>query len=283
MEKTLHLFHGKNTFQISSSFFNSKVGKWEPIIEKWEFDLELELGQVTEFKKKIDITNSHQDALNINISDEMVTHFNSFCLSIFQLGVIFLTWRDWNESFIQFKAPVDLALSRKTTMSASKMLSSISSQKENDNVEHVSPFTIWNDTGYPLHIEPYVAGTHLTGISCTKKLDLKPGDKKDLIMDWSIERIFESSSKEIILERLQVSAGIEHPVFGVIEIPNIDIHNFGIKKRRLGVKQMTKTFPFICEVFTDNKKKLVRFSSPIRVQNSMSKPIYVGFSSYSSC
>jgi len=73
LEKTLHLLHGKNTFQVSSSFYNSKVGKWEPIIEKWEFDLELELGEVTEYKKKVDITNSHQDALNINISDEMVT------------------------------------------------------------------------------------------------------------------------------------------------------------------------------------------------------------------
>lgn len=72
LEKTLHLFHGKNTFQISSSFFNSKVGKWEPIVEKWEFNLDLELGEITKFKKRIDITNSNQDILNINISDEMV-------------------------------------------------------------------------------------------------------------------------------------------------------------------------------------------------------------------
>jgi len=188
-----------------------------------------------------------------------------------------LAWRDWNENFVKTKVPNDSSLpSLQRSNSSLKMLNAIT-KKEDNNIEHVSPFTIWNDTGYPLHIEPYLAGTHLNGISCTHKMDLKPGQKQDLIMDWSIERIFESSTKESTLERLQVTAWIEHPTFGAIEIPNIDIHNFGVKKRRLAVKELTRTFPFICDVFTHNKKKLVRFSSPILIRNSMPKPIYVKF------
>ncbi len=71
-EKTHHLLHGKNSLQVSSSFFNSQVGKWEPIIEKWAFNLEFEIGEMADFKKKLSISSSDQEPLNINVSDEMV-------------------------------------------------------------------------------------------------------------------------------------------------------------------------------------------------------------------
>ena len=71
-ESFQHLLQGKNVFQISSSFYNSKVGKWEPIIEKWAFKLESEFGAAAEYNQKIDILHDNDDTLNINISDEMV-------------------------------------------------------------------------------------------------------------------------------------------------------------------------------------------------------------------
>jgi len=151
----------------------------------------------------------------------------------------------------------------------------ISNQSEDNKVEHVSPFTIWNDTGYLLHVEPYLMGTNIKGISCTKKLDLQPGEQQDLIMDWTVERIFEASLKESLLERLQMSVWIEHPIYGAVQIPNIDIHNFGIKKRNVDVGEFKEFVPVICEVFSSKNKKFVRFGSSVVVQNSLPKPVYV--------
>lgn len=71
-DKSIHLLQAKNNLEISSSFYNSKVGKWEPIIEKWSFILEIDFGLYQEYKKRLDIANNNGDAFNINISDEMV-------------------------------------------------------------------------------------------------------------------------------------------------------------------------------------------------------------------
>ena len=75
-EKSIHLLQGKNSLEISSSFYNSKVGKWEPIIEKWGFVLEIDFGLYQEYKKKVDIVSNHDDVLNLNVSDEMVLSVN---------------------------------------------------------------------------------------------------------------------------------------------------------------------------------------------------------------
>lgn len=167
-----------------------------------------------------------------------------------------------------------LTSQQKMAASQQKMSALLSGEEIND-VEYVSPFTIWNDTGYPLTVEPSIVGTHMKGISCKKKLYLPSGDQQDLLMEWNIDRIFEASTKESVLERMKVTVWLEHPVYGTVCIPHIDIHNFGTKKRKLEFKQMKKEFPIICNVFNFKKKKLVRFSSPIVIKNSLPKPLLV--------
>lgn len=154
-------------------------------------------------------------------------------------------------------------------------MSALLSSDETNDVEYISPFTIWNDTGYLLHVEPFIIGTHMKGITCKKKLIIAPGEQQDLLMEWNIDRIFEASTKESVLERMKVSVWLEHPIYGTVSIPNIDIHNFGTKKRKLEFKLIKKEFPIICNVFNYKKKKLVRFSSPIVIKNSLPKPIIV--------
>jgi len=262
-EKSLHLLQGKNIFMASSSFYNSKVGKWEPIIEKWEFKLETEFGAAAEYNQKIDILNENQDPLNINISDEMVK-------------IILRTWREWNESFNQFRNP--LRKQSLTSAQVSAKLHKISQDlttQEISNVEQVSPFTIWNDTGYPLYIESHIAGARMKGVACKDRLDLRPGEQLPLIVEMTADRIFEASTKENILERLKVSVNLQHPVYGLIAIPNIDVHNFGVKKRRIELKDIKKVCPIVCHVYTHKKKKFVRFSSPIIIENGLPKPLVV--------
>lgn len=161
--------------------------------------------------------------------------------------------------------------------SKQRLIALLSEEAAND-AEYISPFAIWNDTGYPLHVEPHVIGTHMKGVSCKAKLDLKPGEQRDLLMEWNIERIFEASTKESVLERMKISVWLEHPQFGMISIPQIDIYNFGTKRRKLEFKGAKKEFPIVCNVFNYKKKKLVRFSSPIIVKNSLPKKALVSFS-----
>ena len=207
-----------------------------------------------------------------------------------------LTWKDWDESFNQFTvdsrkfttaaltpiAPpkvdsLSISTASKTSLASSQKMSALLSTDDINDVEYVSPFTIWNDTGYPLHVDPFIIGTAMRGITCKKKLDLAPGDQQDLLMEWNIDRIFEASTKESVLERMKVSVWLEHPVYGTVSIPQIDIHNFGTKKRKLEFKLMKKEFPIICNVFNYKKKKLVRFSSPMVIKNSLPKLVIVSF------
>jgi len=263
-DKSIHLLQAKNNLEISSSFYNSKVGKWEPIIEKWSFILEIDFGLYQEYKKRLDIANNNGDAFNINISDEM-------------LKVLLLTMKDWNESFSQLNNNSTRKFSVSVTKpyTSNRVIGALLSDENANNVEYVSPFTIWNDTGYPLHVNSEIIGTHLKGISCKKKLDLKPGEQQDLLMEWNIDRIFEASTQESVLERMKVSVVLEHPIYGMVTIPNIDIHNFGTKKRKLEFRLIKKEFPIICNVFNYKKKKLVRFSSPIVIKNSLPKLVIV--------
>lgn len=83
--------------------------------------------------------------------------------------------------------------SRLMTSTSRKVLKEIS-KEQLSNIEYVSPCTIWNDTGYPIHVDPVLLGTDTRGISSKKPLDLAPGDEADLMMEWDIDRMFEAST-----------------------------------------------------------------------------------------
>jgi hypothetical protein len=46
---------------------------WEPLLEKWSFELELDFGATNKYKKRIDLL-ADQKSLNLDISDEMVIY-----------------------------------------------------------------------------------------------------------------------------------------------------------------------------------------------------------------
>ena len=79
------------------------------------------------------------------------------------------------------------------TTTSRKVLEEIS-KEQMSNVEYVSPCTIWNDTGYCIHVEPALLGADMRGVNAKKVLDLLPGDESDLLMEWDIDRMFEAST-----------------------------------------------------------------------------------------
>ena len=63
-------------FVFSSSYYNTKISRWEPVIEKWALFYEIENLTIkdkikTSNKLTINFTNPYND-LNINVSQEFV-------------------------------------------------------------------------------------------------------------------------------------------------------------------------------------------------------------------
>ena len=126
-----------------------------------------------------------------------------------------------------------------------------------------------------MRVEAIIVGADMKGLDFERKMSLEPGEEKDLLMEWSIDRIFEISQNQSVLERMKVSLEIDHPTAKNLSISNIDIHNLGTKRRKLTFASTKKQVPLVCNVFNYKKKKLVRFSSPMIVKNSLNIPIVV--------
>jgi hypothetical protein len=62
---------GGNVISVWASFYNGKVGFWEPIIENWNFMANLDISFEKESWNKVKIISNDND-LNLNISDEFV-------------------------------------------------------------------------------------------------------------------------------------------------------------------------------------------------------------------
>lgn len=265
-------FYGKNKFEISSSFFNPRVGMWEPILEKWPFLLELEFISGDDSKQKIDLA-TEEKSLNINISDELVQ-------------TLLTSYYDWTQNFKEppkknttardsILGNLNLMRTRTTTSMSKNLLQFLSIQEMNSEVEYVSPCTIWNDTGYPILVDPIVSGLNTkktTGFD--PRIQIDPGQEKQLLIEWSIDKIFDASTNQSVLDRLKVNVKIDFPSDSC-DIFNIDLHNFGTKRSKINLIRMKKQFSIVCNVFNHMNKKLVRFSSPVVIKNSLSIPLYI--------
>jgi hypothetical protein len=244
---------------------------WEPVLERWPFILEIDFQSTHEYKKKIDIV-AEKAALNLDISDEL-------------LQVLLTTSYDWGKKFEEIpkmvedsrKTPYgevrDTRTRTMTTMSK-KLLDFLSRDENNNEVEYVSPCTIWNDTGYPMQIEPVVYGKSTKKTEFDPNLSLDPGEERDLLMESSIDKIFESSTNQNVLEKMLANVSID--IAGEkCSIHNIDIYNLGTKRNRINLITQKVQLPFICNVFNYKNKKLVRFSSTVVIKNELNLDIVV--------
>lgn len=132
-------------------------------------------------------------------------------------------------------------------------------RKEADIISH---YTIWNDIGYPIIVEPKVIGVHPKDILLKQNIKVQPGEKKDLSLEWV----------RTGLEKAILDVKIEHPIFGEIPMNGFEIADVGTAKREIEISSEEK-YNLISHVYHHKHKKFIRFTSPIIIENTLQIPI----------
>lgn len=263
-EKSVDFIQGKIKLYFSSNYFNSRASMWEPIIETWPFILDIDISRTGELHRRIDII-SDKD-LNLNFSDE-------------QVQMLLTAYYDWMTRFqdisvttigpVEELNPKDIdneEISRRSSRTMTSLDAGL--EKKTNEVEYISPYTIWNDTGYVIRVKPIIRDREEIKITLT----LESGDEKDLLMESSIHKIFESSSNQNVLNSNKTNVEIAFPG-ETICLNDIDVHNIGSKSFVLTLN--SKTFPIVCSVYNYKTKKLVRFSSTVVIKNLLNISFFV--------
>lgn len=136
-----------------------------------------------------------------------------------------------------------------------------------NKVEYISACSIWNDTGYPIELEPNFPSSD----KIVKKLKIDFDEKKDLLIEWGFDKMDFSSG---ILENLKGNVFVEKSPSERIEYYNLDISNFG---SRIKVPDSKSNLELLCSISNQNNKKIVRISSPYIISNDLSIDILVQF------
>jgi hypothetical protein len=262
-EKNKDLFQGRIKLYLSANYFNSRASMWEPIIESWPFTLDIDMTKTNEMHRRIDII-SDKD-LNFNFSDE-------------QVQILLTAYYDWMQRFQEISEKIkeqelrtrepseDGEMSRRSSRTITSFDSAY--EKKSNEVEYVSPYTIWNDTGYKITVKPLFRERKDLDIT----LVLESGDERDLLMESSIHKIFESSSNQNVLNSNKAKVEIAFPGEN-IELSDIDVHNIGSKSTDIVLN--SKRFPVVCSVYNYRTKKLVRFSSTLVIKNLLNVPFFI--------
>lgn len=137
---------------MSSTFYNPTIGVWEPIIERCTFALDMSLNERSNPKKYIILEmNSPNEILNFNVSAQMVNIFHKTQMS----------WvREMNAKHNDLN-PFARALTKSVFEEDRKedldiigpRFTTIHSSQTTESIDHVSPYTIRNETGFPIEVE----------------------------------------------------------------------------------------------------------------------------------
>jgi len=140
----------------------------------------------------------------------------------------------------------------------------VTAGKVSDKVDTgVSRYQIWNDTGYPIIIKPK-EDLHTSTI---KELHLEPNQKKDLLVEHSVDEILTQS----VLYRMRVSLVINLSPEESIEVESFDVHQHGVQK----IAEVGEGLPIISNVYPQHHKKIIRISSPMILESHVEVPLFV--------
>lgn len=167
-----------------------------------------------------------------------------------------------------------MASSSLARLSVSDNVSSLFFGGDSHEVEYVSQHTVWNDTGYPISVEPSTEVSNDSDL-VKNKLLLAPGERKDLMLEWDLNKMFEASLNENILDKVKIDVWLDHPKNGSACLKDINIQNVGNKQLEVFFNSDNLQFPLICSVSNYKRKKLVRFNSPYIIHNSLSSLLLV--------
>lgn len=279
--------------RFSASYYNPKSTKWEPIIEKSDLLIDIASNALASPHFQIIInscikegdedspasksspkgkqgTNEEVDnPLNINVSTQMI---NVLLKS--------LTLLSDNKTEVQ-KATVKHTMSIIDPMNNALLSESILDQQEQpiDNMEHVSPFTIRNETGYPVTF-CRVNGEDSDSSKKFKEYHLQNGESTNLQIETTKDEMFslDQDNASLLINNMRIDVNIfgKDAIYGKEPLSkiNVDLARMRMKRYKLIKNQILH---MISEVDLDKKsnRKLIVLSSPLVIYNKTIKELNV--------
>ena len=252
---------------LACSYFNSVPSQWEPIIEKFGLDFAVVMEQNPKMQISLS-TNQSFKTFQLNISEQMVSTLYS----------TMMTWQNGLEPAASKKKTQNQAFALLQTTAKSKKL------EQEDIIDFVSPYTIMNQTGYPINVQAdktkqELAKAGVSAVKLAKKVyHIQNNDSTQYKMEADIEEVQETKNlDDFNINTNKIKVHILHPTLKFAEIKGIDIDrpNVMIHKLQLLGDPSNKTpYVLVSDVRIVKQKKILTLTSPYRVKNHIPEQIF---------
>ncbi|KAL4496109.1 hypothetical protein ABPG72_015531 [Tetrahymena utriculariae] len=256
--------------QFSAEYYNPRVGLWEPIIEKVGFNIDYIQSEFNNIRQLIAVElNSNYSAFNVTFSTQF-------------LSIVTKCTKTVKKEILQ-------DTKKERSYSTDSLEEQKQSGSQDEIFQHVSPYTVRNETGYPIEVETdlssMLAAVQRNSIKMADqkiyKCQLKNFEEKNFEIDLQeSEMINDPNSKETFVFKKtseQVKAKVLVPGQKLKFIEQIDLDKVRNRLRPCKNESGKKLFEVITEVKLDmiSSKKVLNISSPYYFINQCNKQVSI--------
>ena len=292
-------------FTTSAFYYNPYVSHWEPILESVGFMIDLNYSEKGNPKiySVIQMNEKNNDVLNINVSLDMLRVLHKTAKQwLNDANAIFAIANKENSSgsfnhnnsrkFEEFKSEREttrsstgykeiacstlesrVAPARDSSFDPLKRKNSVLLVEEEDIVEYVSPYTIKNETGYPVEIERDYG---LLNADLTKpklRYMLQNGHTMNFQFETDFESIFNKEGK--IRNHKKIKFRVLHPKVEFQSIEKIDLDYLRTRKLECVARGNALSFTVLTNLSFMGSGKCLTISSELIFNNSTDQKIQV--------
>ncbi|KAL4498677.1 hypothetical protein ABPG73_003474, partial [Tetrahymena malaccensis] len=256
--------------QFSAEYYNPRVGLWEPIIEKVGFNIDYIQSEFNNIRQLIAVElNSNYTAFNVTFSTQF-------------LSIVTKCTKTVKKEILQ-------DTKKERSYSTDSLEEQKQSGSQDEAFQHVSPYTVRNETGYPIEVETdlssMLAAVQRNSIKMADqkiyKCQLKNFEEKNFEIDLQeSEMINDPNQKETFVFKKtseQVKVKVNVPGQKLKYIEQIDLDKVRNRLRPCKNESGKKLFEVITEVKLDmiSSKKVLNISSPYYFINDCNKQISI--------
>lgn len=151
--------------------------------------------------------------------------------------------------------------------------------REEDVIDYVSPYTIVNDTGYPIEIEgdsnAITPPTGRPSVYLNQTYNVENRGSTQYLVESDIDKIFQRSNQDMLINLNKIRVKILHPTQEIKPIRGVDIDSSCIKRYPLSTNGQTDNYRIFSLVKIQQNKKIITLTSPFRIANKVLTPCIV--------
>ena len=280
---------------VSIFYYNPYVSHWEPFIENVGFMIDLNYSEKgnPRIYAVIQMNDKTSDLLNINVSIDMLKILNK-TIKVWLNDPNALLFKESREeaksidtresggnreivvcSTLESKImPINYSPDNPDNNSELlKRKTSVMLVEEEDIVEYVSPYTIKNETGYPIEIERDYGGYN----EKEKKLRymLQNGHSMNFQFETDFDSIFNKEGKSRNHKKIKFK--IIHPKYSIEPIEKIDLDSLRTRKIDAQIKgfNSNKSFNILTNISFLGSGKLLTIASELSFVNTTNQKIQI--------